>query len=162
MAVPEAVDEAGPASSPSAGPAPVSLAGLGIAGLSRRRVGVAATALVTIWVVISFAGQASEAARAAERAVQEQATNETIVAHVAALRDELSLVQTQRWILQQARAYGLGSKVERPFVLAPDASPLPADAPGSAVRRLGTVTQGQTPLESWLGVLFGSGTAAGE
>jgi len=118
--------------------------------------------LVTIWIVISFAGQASEAARAAERAVQEQATNEALVAHVAALRDELDLVQTQRWILQQARAYGLGSKFERPFVVAPGASPLPADAPGSAVRRLGTAKQEQTPLEGWLVVLFGSGTAAGE
>jgi hypothetical protein len=162
VAVPEAVEEAGSTPSPGAGPSPVSLAGLGIAGLSRRRVGIAATALVTIWIVISFAGQASEAARAAQRAVQEQATNEALVAHVAALRDELSLVQTQRWILQQARAYGLGSKFERPFVLAPGTSPLPADAPGSAVRRLGTSMQGQTPLESWLVVLFGSGTAAGE
>jgi len=162
VAVPESVDQVRPASSPGAGPSPVSLAGLGIAGLSRRRVGWTATVLVTIWIVISFAGQASEAARAAERAVQEQATNEALVAHVAALRDELDLVQTQRWILQQARAYGLGSKFERPFVVAPGASPLPADAPGSAVRRLGTAKQEQTPLEGWLVVLFGSGTAAGE
>src|SRR5664280_3695771 len=115
VADPEADDEVAIQPAPDVAPAPVSLAGLGIAGLSRRRVGWAATALVTVWVVISFAGQASEAARAAERAVQEQATNEALIAHVAALRDELNLVQTQRWILQQARAYGLGSKSERPF-----------------------------------------------
>ena len=161
-AVPRSVQEAGTAPLPSAGPSPVSLAGLGIAGLSRRRVGWAATLLVTIWIVASFAGQASEAAQAAERAVREQATNEALVAHVAALRDELGLVQTQRWILQQARAYGLGSRFERPFVLGPGAPPLPADAPGSAVRRLGTAKQDQTPLESWLVVLFGSGTTAGD
>ena len=162
VAVPEAIDEAGSASSPSAGASPVSLAGLGIAGLSRHRVGWAATAFVTIWVVISFAGQASEAARAAERAVQEQATNEALVAHVAALRDELNLVQTQRWILQQARGYGLGSKSERPFEIAADAPSIAPDAPGSPARRLGTAMQQQTPLESWLVALFGSGGAAGQ
>jgi len=157
VAVRGAVEEAGTAPSPGAGPSPVSLAGLGIAGLTRRRVGWAALALVTIWIVISFAGQASEAARAAERAVQEQATNEALVTHVAALRDELTLVQTQRWILQQARAYGLGSKSERPFAIAADAPSIAPDAPGSPARRLGTEKQEQTPLESWLVVLFGSG-----
>ena len=158
---PEAIEEAGtPQSGPR--PAPVSLAGLGIAGLSRRRVGWAALALATVWIVISFAGQASEAARAAERAVQEQATNEVLVAHVAALRDELSLVQTQRWILQQARAYELGSKAERPFAIAADAPSLAPDAPGSPSRRLGSVPERRSPLDSWLDVLFGPGTAAGQ
>ena len=80
VAVPEAIEEAGSASSPSAGASPVSLAGLGIAGLSRRRVGWAAVALVTVWILVSFAGQASEAARAAERATQEQSANEALVA----------------------------------------------------------------------------------
>src|ERR1700686_547051 len=90
VADPDVDDEAGiPASSdvsgapvvaaaPDVGPAPVSLAGLGIAGLSRRRVGWAAVALVTIWILVSFAGQASEAARAAERASQEQTANEAL------------------------------------------------------------------------------------
>ena len=162
VANPEAVEEAGSAATPGSGPSAVSLAGLGIAGLTRRRVGWAALALVTIWIVVSFAGQASEAARAADRAVQEQATNEALAAHVAALRDELSLVQTQQWILQQARAYALGSKSEHPFAIAADAPSIPPDAPGSPARRLGTVKQQQTPLESCLVALFGSGTAAGQ
>jgi cell division protein FtsB len=162
VADPEAVEEADSAATPGSGPSAVSLAGLGIAGLTRRRVGWAALALVTIWIVVSFAGQASEAARAADRAVQEQATNQALAAHVAALRDELSLVQTQQWILQQARAYALGSKSEHPFAIAADAPSIPPDAPGSPARRLGTVKQQQTPLESWLVALFGSGTAAGQ
>jgi len=157
VAVPDVIEDAGDAPSPGAGASPVSLAGLGIAGLSRRRVGWAATALVTVWVVISFAGQASEAARAAERAVQEQATNEALIAHVAALRDELNLVQTQRWILQQARAYGLGSKSERPFEVAADAPPISPDAPGSPARRLGSVAERRSPLDGWLDALFGPG-----
>lgn len=148
--------------SPGVGQAPPSLAGLGIAGLSRRRLGWAAVALVAVWIVVTFAGQASDAARAADRATQEQATNESLVAHVAALRDELSLVQTQRWILQQARAYGLGSRSERSFALAADAPPIASDAPGSPARRLGSVPERRSPLDSWLDALFGSGTAAGD
>jgi cell division protein FtsB len=155
---PEAVEETGPPAAPDSGAAPVSLAGLGIAGLSRRRVGWAAVALVTGWILVSFAGQASEAARAAERAAQEQSTNQALVARVAALRDELSLVQTQEWILQQARAYGLGTRSERPFAIAADAPPIPADAPGSPARRLGSAVERRSPLDVWLDALFGSGS----
>jgi MYXO-CTERM domain-containing protein len=161
VAAPDAVEEPGTSPTPDAGPAPVSLAGLGIAGLSRRRVGWAAVGLVTVWILVSFAGQASEAARAAERASQEQTTNEALVARVAALRDELSLVQTQRWILQQARAYGLGTGSERPFAIAADAPSLAPDAPGSPARRLGSVVERRSPLDAWLDALFGSGSGAG-
>jgi cell division protein FtsB len=157
VAIPEAVDERVTDPARSAGPPSVSLAGLGIAGISRRRVGIAVTALVAIWIVISFAGQVSQAARAADRAAQEQATNEALVAHVTALRDELDLVQTQRWILQQARAYGLGSTAERPFEIAADAPTIAPDAPGSAARRIGTVVAQRSPLDSWLDALFGPG-----
>ena len=93
----ESGDDAGIEPASASGQPAVSLAGLGIAGLSRRRVGIAVTALVALWIVVGFAGQASAAARAADRAVQEQATNETLAANVASLRDELDLVQTQRW-----------------------------------------------------------------
>jgi cell division protein FtsB len=161
VADPEVDDEAEVPPAPDVAPAPVSLAGLGIAGLSRRRVGWAAVALVTVWILVSFAGQASEAARAAERATQEQSANEALVARVAALRDELSLVQTQRWILQQARAYGLGTGNERPFAIAADAPAIAPDAPGSPARRLGSVVEQRSPLDVWLDALFGSGSAAG-
>jgi len=156
-AAPEGADGAEATRPPGARAPQVSLAGLPIAGLTRRRVGWAATALATLWIVLNFAGQASDAARAAERAVQEQATNQALAAHVAALRDELSLVQTQRWILQQARAYGLGSRSERPFEIAADAPPMAPDAPGSPARRLGSVAERRSPLDAWLGALFGPG-----
>jgi len=157
VAIPGATDERGIEPPRSGGGATVSLAALGIAGLSRRRVGIAVTALLAIWIVVSFAGQVSQAARAADRASQEQATNEALVAHVTALRDELDLVQTQRWILQQARAYGLGSTSERPFEIAADAPTIAPDAPGSAARRIGTVVEQRSPLDSWLDALFGPG-----
>ena len=55
----ESEDDAGIEPASASGQPAVSLAGLGIAGLSRRRVGIAVTALVALWIVIGFAGQAS-------------------------------------------------------------------------------------------------------
>ena len=68
---------------------------------------------------------------------------------------ELELVTEERWVLQQARAYQLGSRKERPFAIAPGAPALPDDAPGSAARRLGADPVERSPLEAWLEVLFG-------
>jgi hypothetical protein len=132
-----------------------SLAALGIAGVSRRRlawIGLTAAAVV---IVVGFAGQATEAARATTRVIDERAQNAVVAAETEALRKELDLVTQERWVLQQARAYRLGSRTERPFALAPGAPDLAADAPGSPLRRLGADTKRPSPLESWLDVLFG-------
>ncbi len=132
-----------------------SLAGLGIAGVSRRRLVTLALLGLAVWIGIGFAGQATDAARAAQRASQEEATNAALADRLAGLDDELDLVVQRRWFLQQARAYNLGSTGERPFAIAPGAPSLPPDAPGSPERRIGTEVTTTTPLESWLDVLFG-------
>lgn len=134
-----------------------SLAGLGIAGISRRRLAWGGVVVAAAWIVLGFAGQAAEASRAASDLAAEEARTAAAAADTTALQRELALVTEQRWILQQARAYQLGSRRERPFALAPDAPPLPADAPGSATRRLGAEVAPPSPLESWLDVLFGPG-----
>ena len=67
-----------------------------------------------------------------------------------------SVIQRARFVLQQARGYGLGGAHEIPFTLAAGAPPLPPDAPGSASLRLGAPTS-VSPLERWLTVLFGPG-----
>ncbi len=105
--------------------------------------------------MFGFAGQAADAARATTRVAEEQVRNAEVAAETAALRQELDLVAQERWILQQARAYQLGTRKERPFALAPDAPALAPDAPGSAARRLGADTPAPSPLEAWLEVLFG-------
>jgi cell division protein FtsB len=132
-----------------------SLAGLGVAGISRRRIAWVAVVAVAVWVVIAFAGQAASAAQATADLDGARAQNAAAAAETTALRRELELVTQQRWILQQARAYQLGSRKERPFALAPDAPSLPPDAPGSPARRLGAEEDRSTPLEGWLEVLFG-------
>lgn len=134
-----------------------SLADLGIAGVSRRRVAWIGLTALAAWIVFGFVGQAAEASRAATRVADAQALTAEASEQTAALRRELQLVTEERWILQQARAYQLGSRKERPFALAPNAPELPADAPGSALRRIGAEVVERSPLESWLEVLFGPG-----
>lgn len=89
---------------------------------------------------------------------------------LAQLRDETAALQAQAEALQAerillddaaflelvARGYSLGSTVERPFVLAADAAPLPEDAPGSGARRFAPDAPTQSPLDAWLDLLFGS------
>lgn len=131
------------------------LSSLAIAGLTRRRVaGILGTALA-IWLVVVFARQVGEASAATAYAEQMAVDNAALASDVAAFERELELIQRQRFIEQQARSFGIGSRKEIAFTLAPDAAALPADAPGSASVRLGADTIRVTPLERWLTLLFG-------
>ena len=134
-----------------------SLGALPIAGITRRRVAVIVGAVLAAWIVIVFARQVGEAAAASARAEALAAENEQVAAEVTRLQAELELIQRQEYILQQARGYGFGSNSERPFRLTADAPPLSANAPGSAAVRLGHNELPQTPLDSWLSLLFGPG-----
>ncbi len=132
-----------------------SLADLPVAGLTRRRMALLLAALVAAWVIVLFARQVSEASEASTRADEMRVQNEALAANVVALEDELALIQRQAYIEQQAREYRLGAPRERPFILADDAPPLASDAPGTAATRLGANHDDETPLESWLDLLFG-------
>ena len=112
--------------------------------------------VLAMWIVVVFARQVSEAAAATSRAEAMVAANAAKKAEIDRLEVELQQIQEPRYFLQQARGYGLGGDHEIPFTLAPGASPLPDDAPGSAVRRVGATTAG-SPLEHWLTILFGPG-----
>jgi cell division protein FtsB len=131
------------------------LADLPIAGITRRRMAILLSALLAAWIVVAFARQVGEASDATARAEVIASTNAEMRIEVAALERELELIARQRYIEQQARAYGLGGSRETPFTLAADAPPLPEDAPGSAALRVGARTDGVAPLERWLTVLFG-------
>jgi hypothetical protein len=96
--------------------------------------------------------EASRRHRAQEPSRQRRAR-----AEVAAMEEELRVIQDQRYISQAARAFRLGNPGEIPFALAADAPPLAADAPGSAAVGLGADAASRSPLESWLDVLFGPG-----
>jgi cell division protein FtsB len=114
-------------------------------------------ALVAAWVIVLFARQVGDASEATARADDMRAANVALQTEVSALQDELQLIQREAYIEQQARQYRLGTPREIPFVLADDAPPLAADAPGTAAVRLGAVVDQPSPLESWLRVLLGPG-----
>jgi hypothetical protein len=129
---------------------------LPIAGFNRRRIGWVAAAAITIWVLAVFVRQVGDASAAQDRADTIRAENAVRAAAVAALVAEKELIQQPAFVAFTARAFGLGlSRGERPFVLAPGAPELPADAPGSASLRVGRVVDDRTPLDSWLELLFG-------
>jgi cell division protein FtsB len=133
----------------------VDLAGLAIVGITRRRVAWVSATLVAVWIVVLFARQVGDAQAAANRATQLAADNAALAGEVAALQKELDLIVKPEYVGMEARGKRFGSPKEIPFTLDPSV-PSPVDgAPGSASVRLGAQTDRQTPLESWLSLLFG-------
>jgi cell division protein FtsB len=141
---------------PSERPSEPGLKALPIAGITRRRLSMVLGGVIVMWIVVVFARQVSEAAAATSRAETMVAANAAEKAEIDSLEQELQRIQEPRYVLQQARGYGLGGEHEIPFTLAPGASPLADDAPGSAVRRVGAPAA-VSPLERWLTILFGPG-----
>ncbi len=131
------------------------LAALSIAGLTRRRMAGILGILLAAWIVVVFARQVGEASAATAKAEDIATGNVALRQEVAALQGELGVIGRPEYISQQARGYGLGSRSEIAFRLAPDSPPLPADAPGSAAVRLGSELTDVSPLERWLTLLFG-------
>jgi cell division protein FtsB len=154
---PDAGEEAPDTSPPNTLDEPdlVDLSSLSIAGITRRRVGWAAAVLISAWIVVVFARQASEAAAASNRSDLIARENAALAAEVAALERELDIIERPEYVAQQARGYGVGSSEEIPFTLDPSVPDPGPDAPGSASLRVGAATEQRTPLESWLTLLFG-------
>ena len=136
-------------------PAAPDLAGLSIAGITRRRVAWTLAAIVSVWVVAVFARQVVDVAAASDRADRLRTDNATLASQVDDLERELDLVQREAFVQQEARAQGLGTRGERPFTLGPDAPALEPDAPGSAAVRLGARPSRSAPIDVWLELLFG-------
>lgn len=133
------------------------VADLPVLGLTRRHAGYLAGALVAAWILVMFTRQVSEAADASTRAEALRVGNAELAIQVEALEQELALIRRQAYVVQQARTYGFGAGREIAFVLADDAPPLPADAPGSASVKLGAATDRRAPIDAWLDLLFGPG-----
>ena len=154
LAVDPAEQDLGESSPGPALPRP-SLSGLGVAGLTRRRVAWIVGLAVTAWIVVVFARQVGDASAKAAEADVARVTNAEMETNVAALQRELALVQRQEFIEQRAHGLGLGADKDHPFAIAPNAPALAANAPGSAAVRLGASPHEASPLESWLSLLFG-------
>jgi cell division protein FtsB len=133
------------------------LAGLSVAGITRRRIAIALAAVLCAWIVLALSRQVGEAADASNRARQLQVANQALSTEIETLTQERNLIQQQAYIEIQARAHGLGGRDEKPFSLAADAPSLAPDAPGSESVALGASSSRGSPLDAWLDLLFGSG-----
>jgi cell division protein FtsB len=136
----------------------VDLSSLSIAGITRRHVAWLAAGLISVWIVVIFARQVGEASAAASRATQLTSDNAALTTEVQSLDNEVAMIVRPEYVAQRARAYRLGGPNEIPFTLAPSVAAPVDGAPGSASVRLGARDDRQTPLESWLSLLFGPGS----
>lgn len=128
-----------------------------MATISPRRLVHVVAAIAIAWGVISFGRQVATASAASGHADELRAANIAVTDQVAAMERELTLIQEQRFVDLEARAYRLGTRDEIAFALEGGAPPLPANAPGSAAVRLGADTRSGSPLERWIDLLFGPG-----
>ncbi len=133
------------------------LAGLSVAGITRRRVAILLAAIVSAWIILALSRQVGDAANATNRANQLSQANQALSTQIQTLTDERTLIQQQAYIEIQARAHGLGGRQERPFSLAANAPALGADAAGSASAALGATTRHSAPIDAWFDLLFGAG-----
>lgn len=119
---------------------------------SRRTLAMVAVVLIGAWLVLVFGGALGRVNSVQDQAATARAENEVLRHRLAAGRAEVALIQTEAFLLTQARAYGMGEANERPFALeigAPDPRPivpLGADPEPPAP---------PTPLDEWLDLIFG-------
>jgi cell division protein FtsB len=123
---------------------------------TRRRLALLVAGLFALWLVGIFARQVGEASSAASQADQMRTRNAAMERDVASLEQELKLIKQPAFVSEMARGYLLGSPREIPFTLDPKAPALPADAPGSVGIKPEIPVKQQSPLDSWMQVLFGS------
>jgi cell division protein FtsB len=114
-----------------------------------------ASLLAVAWLVFAFLRQVGDVTAASGRADALRDANAGLAADVVGLEDELRLIQRQAYVVQQARAYGLGSPREIAFTIQQPAPSLGPEAPGSAGVRVGADSEPSSPLDSWLALLFG-------
>ena len=119
------------------------------------RLRAGAALLVALIFLIALARNLIGAIQANTEISRLRAENAALAQRAEALTAERILLDDAAFLDLVARGYNLGSPVERPFVLAADAPELPADAPGSAGRRLGAATPQRSPIDVWLEILFG-------
>ena len=113
-------------------------------------------ALIVALFVVAFGRNLIGVIQVNSRLAQLRNETTALQARADALTAERVLLDDAAFLELVARGYSLGSAVERPFVLAADAAPLPEDAPGSGARRFNPGTPNSSPLEAWLNLLLGS------
>lgn len=113
-------------------------------------------AALVILLVVEFGRNVIGVIQVNTRLAQLREETAALQARADALAAERVLLDDAAFVELVARGYSLGSTVERPFVLAADAPPLPEGAPGSGARRVSPDAPTRSPLDAWLDLLLGS------
>jgi cell division protein FtsB len=113
-------------------------------------------ALIVALFVVEFGRNLIGVIQVNTRLAQLRDETAALQARADALTAERVLLDDAAFLELVARGYSLGSAMERPFVLAADAAPLPEDAPGSGARRVTSEAPTRSPLDAWLDLLLGS------
>ena len=113
-------------------------------------------ALLGVLFVVEFGRNLVGVIQVNARLAQLRDETAALQARADALTAERVLLDDAAFLELVARGYSLGSAVERPFVLAAYAAPLPEDAPGSSARRFSPDAPTRSPLDAWLDLLLGS------
>ncbi len=126
--------------------------GRGFGGRSARTTALVAGVGVVIWLLFVFGSALARSDAIAQEAAAVRAENAALVERIAAGRREVDLIQTEAFLSNQARAFGMGEAGERPFALASDAPPRVEIVPlGEAP----AIAEPSMPLEEWIELLFG-------
>jgi len=112
--------------------------------------------IFVLWLIGVFARQVGEAQTAQNQADQLRARNVAMERDIQSLEREIALIKEPAFVSEMARGYLLGTPGEIPFKVDPEASPLPADAPGSQGIVPEASPKPNSPLDAWLQALFGS------
>ena len=108
---------------------------------------------VAIGVVLVFAGTLARATELEAEAVQASAAVALLEDRLVAGNSEIEFLDTDRFVEQQARAIGFGTRGEQPFALPDDApSPPPIVPLGEAAEQ----QRPATPFDAWMELLFGA------
>jgi hypothetical protein len=125
------------------------------AGRPLERRGAAALVLglfVAGCLVVVFAGTLTRATELDAEAALLAAQVDELRDQYAAGQAELHFIEDDRFVEQQARAIGFGTREEEPFRLPPDA---PTPPPIVPLGEDGGVAPPLTPFDAWMRLLFG-------
>lgn len=120
--------------------------------LSRRSLVLSGALLAVVWLVLVFGSALADVDAAHRRAEQTRADNAALQERLEQGRAEIELMQTDEFLRQQARAYGMGERGERAFALEAG-TPLMEPIPPLGISL--EPPAARSPLEEWFLLLFG-------
>ena len=119
----------------------------------RRALGTILGLVVVIGLLAVFTGTLTRSTDSETRAEQARGEIAVLEARVAAGEQELTFIESDAFVEQQARAFGFGEKGETRFALPPDAPEPPAIVPIGPVDAGGPA---KAPFDAWMDLLFGA------